>query len=325
MGVRGFSIENAMRYVLGIDGGGTKTAAVILDETGAEQGRGEGGPGNIATCDEATLTASVQGAVRGALSAAGLSPNTRFAAVCAGVAGYTAKRRRAEFAQLLARLVPADQHCLEPDYVAGYWGATKGEPGVIVSAGTGSVVYGRNRAGEAHCVGGRGYLLGDMGSGYWIGKCALKRTVLRMELTLPPDEFDRLLLEEIGAETLEDLIEWTYRDPRPARIAALAELVSIAAERGYPHAREFLAKAADALANACALVLLVLQMEPADAPVYRIGGLWNLHPMMVEEFEKRLGEHIASGNEKPYPALLTRTPRHDAAYGAALLALHEYR
>lgn len=325
MGVRGFSIENAMRYVLGIDGGGTKTAAVILDEAGTERGRGEGGPCNIATCDDVTLTASVQEAVCEALAAAGLPPDTRFAAVCAGVAGYTARRRRAEFAQLLAQLVPADKHRLEPDYIVGYWGATEGEPGVIVSAGTGSVVYGRNRAGGTHCVGGRGYLLGDMGSGYWIGQCALKRAVLRMELTLPPDEFDRLLLEEIGAQTLEDLIEWTYRDPRPARIAALAEVVSKAAERGYRHARECLAEAADALANACALVLLILQMELGDAPVYRIGGLWNLHPMMVEEFEKRLGEHIASDNEQPYPALLTRAPKHDAAYGAALLALREER
>jgi N-acetylglucosamine kinase-like BadF-type ATPase len=313
----------ATDYVLGIDGGGTKTAAVILDGKGAERGRGEGGPCNIATCDDATLTTSLHEAVRAALAIAGLPQDTRFAATCAGVAGYTAKLRRAEFARLLAQCIPAEKHRVEPDYVVGYWGATEGGPGVVVSVGTGSVVYGRNRAGRSYYVGGRGYLLGDAGSGYWIGQCALKRVVLRMELTLPPDEFDRLVLEEIGAETLEDLIEWTYRDPRPARIAGLAEVVSKAAMCGYPHARELLAEAADSLANACALVFLILQMKLDEAPIYRIGGLWNLHPMMIEEFEKRLWEHLASHDGPPYPAFLSRPPKRDAAYGAALLALHE--
>ena len=79
-----------MRYYLGLDGGGTKTAAVILDSEGRELGRGQGGPGNIATGDDSTLEASVREASRTALDSAGLPPETRFAGVCVGVAGYTA-------------------------------------------------------------------------------------------------------------------------------------------------------------------------------------------------------------------------------------------
>src|SRR5690349_3575922 len=153
-----------MRYVLGIDGGGTKTAAVILDEARTERGRGFGGPCNIATCDDATLRASVGDALRGALEGAGLPQEARFASVCAGVAGYTARRRRADFARLLVEIVPAERYRVEPDFVIAYWGATEGEPGIIVSAGTGTAVYGRNAAGEACRVDGRGFLLGDKGS-----------------------------------------------------------------------------------------------------------------------------------------------------------------
>src|SRR5579872_4300104 len=110
-----------MRYYLGLDGGGTKTAACLLDEEGTERGRGEGGPCNIATCDDATLRASVGRAASGALAAAGLALDAALGGVCAGVAGYTAKRRRAEFARLLAEAVRAEHCRVEPDFVIAYW------------------------------------------------------------------------------------------------------------------------------------------------------------------------------------------------------------
>src|SRR5690349_2101975 len=99
-----------MRYYLGIDGGGTKTAAAILDEHANELGRGLGGPCNIATCDDETLRESVLDAVTSAKQSAGLPNEVPFQAVCAGVAGYTAKRRRAEFLDLLKQIVPAKHH-----------------------------------------------------------------------------------------------------------------------------------------------------------------------------------------------------------------------
>src|SRR5258708_2768069 len=137
-----------MPYFLGLDGGGTKTAAVIIDESGTELGRGIGGPCNIATCDDATLRASVSGALESAVSNAGFTTEIKFESVCAGVAGYTAKSRRAEFLELIKVLTAANSYRLEPDYVTAYWGATEGEPGIIVSAGTGAVIYGRNEEGK---------------------------------------------------------------------------------------------------------------------------------------------------------------------------------
>src|SRR5438105_2000597 len=115
-----------MEYFLGLDGGGTKTSTVILDSEGRECGRGAGGPCNIATCDESTLNESILSAVIESRQVAGFPRETEFSAVCAGVAGYTAKQRRAEFHKILGKAIPAAHHRLEPDYVTAWWGATGG-------------------------------------------------------------------------------------------------------------------------------------------------------------------------------------------------------
>jgi len=320
-----------MNYVLGLDGGGTKTAAVILDRAGVEQGRGQGGPCNIATCEDATLTASLHDATRSALQDAGLSPDTRFAAVCAGVAGCTAKHRRADFARLLAAIVPADRHRVEPDFVVAYWGATEGEPGIVVIAGTGAVVYGRNAAGEARRVDGRGFLLGDRGSGFEIGRLALRSALRNLEHrrvwredetgfhapTEAEKDFDRRLLAAIGAEDADDLIEWVYRDFQPARIAELAKVVGAMADEGNETASMLIQEAGYALRSSVTLALQCLQM-PVDTPIYTLGGLWNVGDTLRQAFE-----HGSPRLIQPPVSLNVRAPKHDPAFGAALLALRE--
>lgn len=304
-----------MPYYLGLDGGGTKTAAVILDEHRSERGRGQGGPCNIATCDDDTLRASVRAAMRSALAAAALPPDTRFVGVCAGVAGYTAKRRRADFLRLLPQLVPAERHRLEPDFVTAYWGATEGEPGVIVSAGTGAVAYGRNAEGRTWRVDGRGFLLGDSGSGFDIGRMALRYTAWRLERDQPLDDFSRRVLASIGAQDIEDLIEWVYRDFQATRIASLAECVGRWASQGDETAKSLVEFAGYSLRSAALAVLRKLHM-PVDTPIYLLGSVWNIGTILQKSFQSGTPR-----STRPLPALTLHPPKHDAAYGAALLVL----
>lgn len=310
-----------MPYYLGLDGGGTKTAASLLDEAGMERGRGEGGPCNIATCDDSTLRDSVRRAAAGALAAAGLPPDAALAGVCAGVAGYTAKGRRAEFARLLAEAVRAERCRVEPDFVIAYWGATEGEPGVIVSAGTGAVVYGRNTAGETCRIDGRGFLLGDEGSGYSIGQLALQKTLARFQNGWPLDDFDRRLLAAIGAEDADDLIEWVYRDLQPAKIAALASLVGSLAAEGDIFAIERIRSAGFHLATSANVVQERLGMTIDTAPVYLIGGLWNISERLRRVFEGVLKDFWCTGEDENLRVDI-RAPKHDPAYGAAYLAMN---
>jgi glucosamine kinase len=311
-----------MRYYLGLDGGGTKTAAVILDEAREELGRGQGGPCNIATCDDATLTASVRDATGEALRAANLPPETRFAGVCAGVAGYTAKQRRSDFARLLVSLVPADRHRVEPDFVIAWWGATEGEPGIVVIAGTGAVVYGRNAQGETCRVDGRGFLLGDKGSGFWIGRMALIQTMRRLDHGEPLDEFHHRLLEHIGAADSDDLVSWVYHDFHPARIAELARVIGTWADAGDKRARTYILGAAIALDYMAYETRKRLKMPFFRTPVYRIGGLWSISAQLNRFFEKLYND--PTRRKKRRKVSLDRyVSKHDAAYGAALLAMQE--
>src|SRR5262245_39846891 len=100
-----------MGLYLGIDGGGTKTAALIMDANGSELGRGEGGSGNIATNNDATLATSVRQSVAEACYQAGLEPGiTEFDAICAGVAGYSVEERRPAFLAILRAQIHARAH-----------------------------------------------------------------------------------------------------------------------------------------------------------------------------------------------------------------------
>ena len=269
------------------------------------------------------LSLSLTDALTAALRSAGLAENTRFASVCAGVAGYTAKKRRAEFLELLETLVSAETYRLEPDYVIAYWGATEGEPGIVVIAGTGAVVYGRNENGETWREDGNGFLLGDKGSAFYIGRWALHRTLRNLRQERELKEFDHKLLAQIGAADADDLIEWTYRDFSPTRIADVAKSVCKWAEEGDELAMRHVDGAANILHEYAVQVAYRLEMQCESSPVFLCGGLWQNSEYIKARFQ--------SGHSNPAPPAAPthtiirniREPKHDSAYGAAFLAMKE--
>ena len=303
------------RYYLGLDGGGTNTSACILDENHIEVGRGMGGPCNIATgCDD-SLRESLLSAIREAQAVSHLPVDTRFEAVCAGVAGYSAKGRRSEFSRLLVAVVTSNRHRIEPDFVIAWWGATEGEPGIIVIAGTGSVAYGRNAQGEACRWDGRGFLLGDMGSGFFVGNRALVATLFCLDQSLSLSPLSRAVMAATGSEDADDLTEWVYRNFDPGKIAGLATVVGRMAGGGDEEAKRHVEVAATFLRNTAQRVVSRLGM-PNDTPIYALGGLWKLGAVLTEAFCRSCGSHAS-----PLPSVELLQPLHDGAYGAALLAM----
>jgi len=299
-----------MRLYLGIDGGGTKTEAVILSEVGSELGRGAGGPCNIATIGPETWSASIGAALDAARSHAGLPTGTVFDSACAGVAGCTARDRLSQSADMLARIVPARACRVEPDFVIAYWGATGGKPAIVVSAGTGAVTYGRNAAGQDCRVDGRGFLLGDRGSAFSIGRDALVLTLRRLDANEPPRAVGDRILGAMDVLTGDGLVEWVYRDFLPARIAALAEPVLELAGHGDEDALGIVVGAGESLAASVLACAARLRMDPAETAIYLAGGLWRGNAVLRAAFERRL----------PATARLCE-PERDPAFGAALLAM----
>ncbi len=318
-----------MSLYLGLDCGGTKTAALIMDAAGAERGRGRGGPGNVAQSDDATLAQSLRTAVREACAEAGLSADaTRFAGVCAGVAGYSVEDRRAAFEFLLRANVPVEaenptaRYRVEPDYVIAYWGATHGEPGIVVIAGTGAVAYGRNAEGQTHREDGLGYLLGDRGSGFHLGLRVLGYTLEQIEQGRT-DALTQAVQEFTGARSRNEILRWLYRDFSPARVAGLAPVVGALAEAGDAAARAHVAEMARQLRHYVWAVRHKLRL-PLDTPIYPLGGLWQIGAFLREEFALPRWRSPESPVEPAETWLDARfpiaVPKSDAAYGAALLA-----
>jgi glucosamine kinase len=310
------------RFYLGIDGGGTKTTAAIVDAEGTECGRGSGGPGNLVNTRPETLRQSLRDAVQSACQNAQLPEEVHFNGVCAGMAGYSAEAKRAAFATLLASEVNANTHHVEPDFSIAYWGATCGEPGIIVIAGTGAVAYGRNADGETRREDGLGFLLGDRGSGFNLGLRVLQYT-LELWKAGDHDALTEAVLAHTGAPSQEQIVQWLYGDFSPARVAALAPVVGQLAQDGEPAACWHVADMARRLRHSVRQVRHHLWL-PRETPVYPLGGLWNLGEFFREEFaEPRWsgeGRFVMPLEGLTGGRFVTGQPRSDAAFGAALLA-----
>jgi len=153
----------------GIDGGQSSTVAVVGDERGRILGRGTAGPADeIGASKESTrLRDALQGALEAACADAGLAQESRFDAIVAGVSGYDGH----VYGKMPA--LPSQRVVLVHDTPIAHAGALAGHPGVVIIAGTGSVVFGRDESGRSWTLGGWGFLFGDEGSAFSIVRDAL--------------------------------------------------------------------------------------------------------------------------------------------------------
>jgi N-acetylglucosamine kinase-like BadF-type ATPase len=151
---------------LGVDGGGSKTAFVLEDESGQLLGRAETGPSNW-------LSAGKEEAGRNI--AAGIQQLKAVPDVVGcGFAGAGRPEGIQFFKESIAALLPKAQIFVETDAFISYIGAIGLEPGILLIAGTGSIAIGRRRDGSMIRVGGWGPIFGDEGSGFWIGREAIQ-------------------------------------------------------------------------------------------------------------------------------------------------------
>ncbi|HSV73432.1 MAG TPA: BadF/BadG/BcrA/BcrD ATPase family protein [Chthonomonadales bacterium] len=304
------------RLVAGVDGGGTKTSAVLIDERGREWGRASAGPCNIARMPVDAAVAAVQEAVELALGRAGLRAAAGPSRAGVAVAGCSAREQRGAFGAGLASLWPDTRTVIVQDYLAAWMGATEGRPGVVVVAGTGAVVYGVGCDGREARADGLGYALGDRGSAHWIGRAALARLLERHHAGRPPDPLDQLLLAAARLHEAADVVPWVYGACDASRLAHVGGAV-VAACGGNRAARALVRRATGELARSTAAVVGRLTWAGALAPVSLAGGLWRASAHMRESFTASL-QRTAKGADCD-----VRLAACDPATGAALLALRE--
>ncbi len=253
-----------MAYVLGIDGGGSKTLAAV---SGASDLPAIGRLGMSGACifpyiapkgcnfnavSREDARAALAEAVSGALASARVSAGD-ISSVCAGVAGGASPEVAAMISEILGPLLPCASVRVVGDTVIALESAFPGAAGVVCISGTGSVAFGRNERGEMTRAGGWGRMVSDEGSGHWIGRRAISQCLNAMD----QGRSSRLIteiMEHWAIVTREQLVARCHSDPIP-NFSELFPVVLRVANEGDPLATEILDSAALKLARITQIVL----------------------------------------------------------------------
>jgi N-acetylglucosamine kinase-like BadF-type ATPase len=296
-------------YAIGIDGGGSTVRVAVVSKDLTIHGQGYApstvNP-NIVGREQATQT--IHSAIKAALHEAKLSPS-QISSVGVGVAGALTGDLHRWLEQTIAEVTPNAHVIASSDAETALTGAHGQRRGVIVIAGTGSVAYGINSAGESALVGGWGYLAGDEGSGYWLGMHALRAATLALDGRGPHTPLTEALLKFEHFRDREQIIDWLYQQgqARNRDIAAYATLVLEHAALGDSIACRLVETAARDLSLHVKAVLHRLNMEAL--PIAFTGGLLSAPNPLSNLLCEYLGLEVIP------------TPRYPPVIGAALVAL----
>jgi N-acetylglucosamine kinase-like BadF-type ATPase len=274
--------EGGGGYVLGVDGGATKTVAAVLRRADRRAFGALAGPSNPDAVGAEAATAAVKTAIAEALSAAEVDGGRVDAAVLA-LAGTSTDELRPELAGAFGlRSVQ-----LVNDVVGAWAAGTGGRPGIAAISGTGSHVFGVNERRETWKCGGWGHVLGDEGSGYWLGRRALRAALAYRDGSGPPTSVLQAALDEYGLERIELLPDLVYGQPlSKSEIAAFTARVAAQAEAGDAVAVELFEQAARDLARQVGGVVRELGFGEAPFPVAMVGSVFRSGAVLVEPFAR---------------------------------------
>ena len=298
--------------VIGIDGGGSKTHAIVADEQGRTIAETVG-PGSAVRPGQAEHSANViADVVRDALASCDMTHVTP-RALCVGVAGAGRETERQELWQALVGRDLATELVIHSDFSIALDDAFGDGPGVLMISGTGSVAFGRGPAGATARCGGWGPVCGDEGSGAWIGRRALSVVTAAADGREPETALTGAILTAAQVNETTDLIAWAA-DATPGQLATLAPVVLSVAESG------------DLRANAMVTLAVEELVHPrprARAPAVRrrasgaARGALGRHASRGSTLRKRLEHRLKSA----VPGAQIRTEPVVAARGAVRAAL----
>ncbi|MBI1257144.1 MAG: hypothetical protein GC204_06710 [Chloroflexi bacterium] len=304
-----------MTLALGVDGGGTQTRCVVLNENGQVQGYGVSG-------------ASKPDAVEPVLGRANLQESIRLAcAACGGVSaidsvfiGMGGVISQADVDVVLGMVSDLDWQPNIPigvavDIAIALAGGTGGQPGIALIVGTGSSCYGRNAAGETWRSGGWGYIMDDYGSGFYLGQKALEAVIRAADGRSEPTALTAPVMAGLGIHDLNEIMHRIYY-PRldHTGIAALAPIVVQVAEQQDAAAQAIIERGCDELALMVATVTERLQLG-ADVLVVPVGSLGTVNAYYRQTLETAITRLLPQARIQQAVA--------PAVIGAAFLALEQ--
>jgi N-acetylglucosamine kinase-like BadF-type ATPase len=296
---------------VGVDGGGSRTRALLGDGDGRVLGAGNGPPSNHYAVGVDGAMAAVAEAMAAAAAQAGLEARPQLTAACFGLAGVNRPVDQEVLERALRERAFAPRFAVVNDVELVLAAGTVGGWGIALVAGTGSIAHGKARDGRTVRAGGWGYILGDEGSGYSIASQALHLATQTADGRASAPRILGEVLRHWSLDVPEQLLGRVYRrDTTIGEIAALTARILPLAEEGDPAAIELCDRAASQLAQLVDAVAQPLGFEPSDPPPLALaGGVLRTSPRIR-------GELVRHARTPLGPTTVVTDP----AQGALLLA-----
>jgi glucosamine kinase len=297
-------------HVLGIDAGGTKTVCLLANDRGEVLAQTRASGANLQVMGEFGVEKILHRVMDETLG----DRDIKLDSICLGIAGVDRPRDAQAIRDVMRRIGQKTRTVVVNDALVALVAGAGEQAGIVVVAGTGSIAYGHDAEGRAARAGGWGYLLGDEGGGFWIGRAALSAVVRQFDQRGPATLLTDLVLAHMQLSTPAEVIHAIYdRGLQRHAIAGLAGVVQRAMEAGDAVAGEILDRAATELAAAASSVVTRLGMRGDVFPTVLAGGMFKGIPSLVTAVTTRLAEMA--------PRSEVRRLEIEPANGAVRLAL----
>ncbi len=264
------------RYVMGIDGGATKTLAAVLDLQDRAVHLGHGGPSNQDAVGARAAVGALLGAADEAIGQAGIKQDDLGAAVLAVASTNT------DTIAAHVRESRPESWTVVNDVVGAWATATGAGPGVAAISGTGSNVFGVGPGGRTWRSGGWGHVLGDEASGYWLGVESIRAALRDRDASGPATGLSDAVPAFFGLASIEEVVSCVYSKPlTKGEIAALAVETQRLADAGDAVALALYERAARELGEQIAAVLRQTGLS-GEFPVGLVGSGFKAGAVFVE-------------------------------------------
>lgn len=295
------------KYAIGIDGGGTNLRVIVVQPDLTVVGQAHAGTANPSVIGRDASADLIQNTIHAAVQNANLAPS-EISAVGIGVAGAPREFCYDWLHDTVYGALPDTLIVPSSDHEIALVGSLGKREGVLILAGTGSVGYGVNAAGESALVGGWGYLLGDEGSGYLLGMDALRALMKSWDGRLPETTLTDAILTALNLLDIWGIVHWLYGDTiRTPEVAKLSRIVLEHATNGDKVAQAIVQTGVEGLADHVDTIKRRLAMQEAE--IAFAGGILTSDNLLSRQLCTRLGL-----SDIPQP-------RYTPVIGAALLAL----
>lgn len=315
-----------MSYVIGIDGGGTKSVC-LFKKIGTPSFQSpeqhslliSGNALNPQVIGFQEMRIRIQQLIEQGLQQFQIKP-AEISALCCGLAGVRREQDKGLTCQEMQKIKlyfnfsEYFKFFIFSDSYIAWRGAFKPDnrSGILVISGTGSNCIGITENGDVFKSGGWGHLLGDEGSGYDIGRSALRHIARAHDLRDEGTILTEMIFDELKLKNIEDLIQYMYRNQLDKKdIAKFAKLVIKASECGDPVSIRILKKAAGELATHVQSLFKKSSAFNPDTPVTTTGSIFEHSSILKEEFVRKLDQNHLGIYQKPWQS---------PVYGAAMVA-----